>query len=350
MTPRKQRVAIFGASGFIGSNLALALSTSGRFDLTLLDIVEDKLRQRLDGVPYRFVPCDISKDLLCIESVVQEHEIVIDLAAYVHPSSFLAAPLDVVQLNLFDTLNVVRACARHGRRLIHFSTSEVYGKTGGNHEAFREDETDCILGPIVNQRWIYSCGKQLLDRIIHAHALRGDLTYTLVRPFNFVGPLMDHLLVESDKSNPRVFAHFMSALLFERPLRLVDGGNSRRCFTYIDDATDAIALILEHREEFKNQIVNVGNPENETTIRDLAFLMREIYGREFARPNSPIQDVGSHEFYGEGYEDCDRRMPDISKLRRVGWVPKHNLEQTFERSMRYCWENREALLARPLQV
>ena len=116
-----------------------------------------------------------------------------------------------------DTLNVIRSCVKHNRRLMHFSTSEVYGKTGGNTVPFREDETNCILGPIVNQRWIYSNAKQLLDRMIHAHALKGDLEYTIVRPFNFVGPLMDYLFPEIGEGNPRVFAHFISVLLFKRP-------------------------------------------------------------------------------------------------------------------------------------
>ena len=343
-----KRIAVFGASGFIGCNLALHLLNHFDAELTLLDIVEDKLNFRLGEIPYHFVECDISVDIDLVDDVVASHDLIIDLAAYVHPSTFISNPLDVVQLNLMDTLNIVRACAKHNRWLMHFSTSEVYGKTGGNTEPFREDSTDCILGPIVNQRWIYSNAKQLLDRIIHAHAQQGDLSYTLIRPFNFVGPLMDHLVQDGDPSNPRVFAHFMSALMFNRPLKLVNGGVSRRCFTYIDDATSALETIIRNPDVFENEIVNIGNPENETTIRDLAVLMKQIFLREFQESVSPIISVSGEQFYGKGYEDCDRRVPDISKLRKAGWMPAYDLESTFEQSMRYCWENRVELSGCPV--
>lgn len=345
-----KRIALFGASGFIGCNLALRLIQSQQYELTLLDIVEDKLKLRLADYDYKFIECDISRDKDLIDDVVESHDLVVDLAAFVHPSKFVQEPLEVVQLNLFDTLNVVNACAKHNRWLMHFSTSEVYGKTGGSDKPFREDETDCILGPIVNQRWIYSNAKQLLDRIIHAHAAQNSLKYSLVRPFNFVGPLMDHIMTEGDTSNPRVFAHFMSSLMFERPLQLVNGGHSRRCFTHIEDAISGLLAIIENPAVFKNQIINIGNPENESSIRDLAHLMTRIYDSKFGKSRSPIVDVPGEEFYGQGYEDCDRRVPDITKLSRVGWTPKFSLEQTFENAMTYCWENKEALMSNAAQV
>ena len=342
----RTQVAMFGAGGFIGSNLAHELMQAGSYELVLLDLSEEKLRIRLGDIPYNFVRCDIGKDLDIIDAAVADADLVVDLAAYVHPNSFLTTPLDVVRLNFFDTLNVVRACVKHRRRLMHFSTSEVYGKTGGNNAPFREDETNCILGPIVAQRWIYSNAKQLLDRIIHAHAVRGDLEYWILRPFNFVGPLMDYLLPDLDAGNPRVFAHFVSALMFGRPMRLVNGGHSRRCFTDIEDATIAIRTIMENLDATRNQIINIGNPHNETTIRDLARLMLEIYRREFD-PNCSVDivDVPGSEFYGPGYEDCDRRMPDISKLQAIGWSPKYGIDETFTRAMRFAVDNRERLLA-----
>ncbi len=341
----RQKVAIFGGGGFIGSNLGHRLSEAG-YACTLLDLVDNKLKLRFGNAPYRFDRCDISADDDAIGGVVADHDTVIHLAAHVHPSAFLHVPLEVVQLNLFDALKIVDACVRHGRRLIHFSTCEVYGKARGSAEPFNEDRSDCVLGPIGSHRWIYSCAKQLLDRIVHAHGLKGDLDYTIVRPFNFVGPLMDRLVRPTETDNPRVFAHFMSALLFRRPMQLVDGGHSRRCFTYIDDGTAAIQRILEEPAATRNQIVNIGNPANETTIRDLAHSMRAIYRREFEpAADVPIVDVDSRTFYGDGYEDCDRRVPDIGKLRALGWAPRYDLERTLVSSMRYFVTHRDALLA-----
>ncbi|MDZ7736228.1 MAG: NAD-dependent epimerase/dehydratase family protein [Gammaproteobacteria bacterium] len=257
-----------GPGGLSVPILPYRLSSENRYELTLLDISDAKLRLRFQNKPFTFRKCDISKDRDLVEEIVASHDVVFDLAAYVHPGSFIADPLEVVKLNFFDTLKIIEACARHECRLIHFSTCEVYGKTGGSAEPFAEDASDCIVGPIANHRWIYSSAKQLLDRIIHAHGLAGDLEYTIVRPFNFVGPLMDFLMDSPDMGNPRVFAHFMSALIYGRALQLVDGGHSMRCFTDIEDGTRALQKILEHPEETRNQIINIGNPENETTIHD----------------------------------------------------------------------------------
>ncbi len=340
-----QRVALIGGAGFIGTHLTRHLQTLERYEPIVVDVNDQKLHLRCQEMP-RFVECDISRDQALLDEIVQDVDVVFNLAAHVHPGMFIESPLDIVRLNVFHSLNVIDTCVRHGRRLIHFSTCEVYGKTGGSDLPFREDETDCILGPIVNHRWIYSNGKQLLDRIIHAHGLEGNLEYTLLRPFNFVGPLMDWLMPVRGVEHARVFAHFVSALMFGHPLQLVDGGHSRRSFTYIDDAVTAIGTILENRDASRNRIYNIGTPSNETTIRDLAHLMRDIYERETGKPaDSPIVDVDAIEFYGPGYEDCDRRIPDISRLEALGWTPEFGLEETFTRSIRYCLEHRDELLS-----
>lgn len=337
---------MFGAAGFVGSNLAFHLEKTGKYECRLYDITDSKLNLRYDNIPFNYKSCDISKNVTELNEHIQDADIVIDLVAHVHPSHFLRAPLDIVDRNLFDCLKVVDACVKNEKWLIHFSTSEVYGKTGGSSEPFREDETDCILGPISNHRWIYSCSKQLLDRIIHAHGMLHGLEYTLLRPFNFVGPLMDYLIRDwRPEDTPRMLANFASALIYGRPLKLVDGGHSRRCFTFIDDAIEAIELILDHPKEMSQQIVNIGNPANETTIRDVAYLMRDIYRKHCDETaNNPIVDVTAEDFYGPGYEDCDRRLPDITKLKNIGWAPKHDLEQTFMKSMVYFYRNKERLV------
>lgn len=185
------KIALFGASGFVGSHIANRLASSGEHELILCDLEDAKLRLSFENQPFPFERVDISKDTERLNDIVSEADLVFDLAAFVHPAMFLQNPLAVVQLNLFDCLAVVNSCVQHKTRLIHFSTSEVYGKTGGRNAPFKEDETDLILGPVKNQRWIYSCAKQLLDRIIFANGVEHGLNYSLIRPFKFVGPLMD---------------------------------------------------------------------------------------------------------------------------------------------------------------
>ena len=258
---------------------------------------------------------------------------------------FMLRPLEIVDVNFFPSIAIIESCVRHRKFLLHFSTSEVYGKTGGNTEPFREDESDCILGPVANHRWIYSSAKQLLDRIIHAHGLAGALDYVIVRPFNVVGPLMDDVVPRwTREDNPRVLANFMSALIYNRSIKLVNGGRSRRCFTYIEDAVTALELLIHRRHDISRQIVNIGNPANETTIADLARRLLRLY-RTHCDPAADValEDVSGEEFYGPGYEDCDRRVPDISKLKRLGWVPRYGLDETFTRSAVYFYENRKRL-------
>lgn len=340
-------VALIGGSGFVGSHLARHLLASSGYDVRVIDLDDGKLRLAMENGSYQFERIDIRDSHSELEQAISAADVVVNLAAHVRPSMFLRKPLQVVDVNFFANFGIVNACVRHRKFLLHFSTSEVYGKSGGHAEPFKEDETDCILGPIANHRWIYSSAKQLLDRIIHAHGLAGDLDYAIVRPFNFVGPLMDHVVPRwSREENPRVLANFMSALIYNRPLRLVNGGQSRRCFTYIDDAVDALERIIRHRKWTSRQIINIGNPDNETTIADLAALLIRIYRAHCdPRAEPTTEEISGEAFYGAGYEDCDRRMPDISKMKRLGWTPRFGLEETFTRCAVYFYKNRARLEA-----
>jgi UDP-apiose/xylose synthase len=191
------------------------------------------------------------------------------------------------------------------------------------------------MGPTTKQRWIYASGKQYLERIIHAHGLLGEIEYTIVRPFNFVGPRFDYLVEAETIGGPRVFAHFMSALITGGPMYLVDGGEQRRSFTHIVDASEAFTFMLDSPEAV-NQIYNIGNPDTDTSIRELASYMASLYedltGR---RPENELIEISGEDFYGVGYEDMDRVPPDISKLRALGWEPKRGMRETFVDAMEY---------------
>jgi UDP-apiose/xylose synthase len=338
-------VALIGGSGFIGSNLARFLMSCEGYRVNSFDLNDDKLHLRFENEGYSFERLDIRNSASELDRVVAEADVVVNLAAHVRPGLFLLRPLEIVEVNFFPSIAIIESCVRHRKFLLHFSTCEVYGKTGGNTKPFREDESDCILGPVANHRWIYSSAKQLLDRIIHAHGLAGALDYVIVRPFNVVGPLMDDVVPRwTREDNPRVLANFMSALIYNRSIKLVNGGRSRRCFTYIEDAVTALELIIRRRHDISRQIVNIGNPANETTIADLATRLIGIY-RAHCDPAAgvAIEEISGEEFYGSGYEDCDRRVPDISKLKRLGWAPRYDLDETFTRSAVYFYENRRRL-------
>ena len=336
MSLTENSIALLGGGGFIGSHLTKCLIESGGFQPICVDISELKLRRMLPFGGYTFHHCDVRKDFFKVSEIVESVDVVVDLIAYANPSLYLEMPLEVVRLNLFDNLRIAEMCIKSRKPLVQFSTCEVYGKSNGSGKPFREDDTDLILGPICKQRWIYSCAKQLLERMIYAWGEEGVLEYLIIRPFNFVGPEMDYVVEKEGQGKPRVFPEFISALLYGRPLKLVDGGKNRRTFTHIQDAVEGILLCLKLFSKFRNQIVNIGTPGNEISMHDLAYLMRSIYqGMTSVKFECPIQEIAGDLYYGEGYEDCDQRIPDATKLIEVGWMPRYNLERALRETIKY---------------
>ena len=253
---------------------------------------------------------------------------VVDLVAYANPSVYVDSPLETFQLNFLQNLKIVELCVENRKKLIQYSTCEVYGRPSG--PTYKEDETELICGPVTKQRWIYSAGKQLLERVIHAYSLEDRFDFAIIRPFNFIGPRFDYLVPARNIGGPRVFAQYMSALLTGGPMYLVDGGEQRRSFTHIDDASAGFETILLSPAA-NNQIFNIGNPANDTSIRGLALLMIDVYAQLTGKaPTNELIEIDGEKFYGEGYEDHSRVPADISKLRRFGWAPQHDLRATLE--------------------
>ncbi len=357
-------ILCLGAGGFIGSHLASRLLDEGHHVIGV-DTQHDKIGDFSTAPGFEFINRNIGDRSLDSEELVRSSDLVIDLIAYANPSIYLKSPLEVFRLNFTENLRIAEFCVKHQKRLIQFSTCEVYGKTPAAvlpgklsdpdnpaYAVFSEDSSDCILGPINKHRWIYASAKQLLERVLHAYGLEGKLDYTIIRPFNFIGPRIDYLPFEGD-GIPRVFSCFMAALIQGTPMKLVDGGSNRRSYTYIDDAIEAIhRIVLNPADVCSRQILNIGSSRNETSIRELAEMMREIYRGRYlkpGRPLAPIVSVTGREFYGEGYEDCDRRIPDCSKVHRLlGWEPRIGIEELLVRTMSYYAETPDTQVPTPL--
>jgi UDP-apiose/xylose synthase len=343
---KKTTLCVLGCGGFIGSHLLNRLLSDGSWRVIGMDLSSIKISRHLPDKKFSFVKADIyhsNKLRECIE----KSDVILSLAALCNPSLYNTMPLRVIENNFTQPLEIVSLCATMRKRLIHFSTCEVYGRTlasyAGNGasppvEAFSEDASPFVLGPIGLQRWTYACAKQLHERVIYANGLENGLKFTIVRPFNFIGPRMDFIPGLDGEGLPRVIACFMEALLFKKPLKLVDGGKSRRCFTYIDDALDAIMAIIQRPGKADGEIFNVGNPGNECTIAQLASRMAGIYKRMSGKGGGDtieIVDVSSGQFYGKGYDDSDRRVPDISKAKKLlGWSPSIGLDEALTRTIR----------------
>ena len=335
------RIAVLGAGGFIGSHLVGHLISNDRHLVVGVDTTDKKLAG-ISGTNLIFHQADVRQVPDLLDTVVSEAEVVVDLIAYANPSIYVTSPLKVFDLNFTQNLRVAEACIKHKKRLIQYSSAEAYGKARDG-EAYSEETTDLVLGPVSKQRWIYASAKILLERVLHAYGESGQLDYTIVRPFNFVGSRFDYLVPPGSMGGPRVFAHFMSALLGGGPMYLVDGGLVHRAFLHISDANAGFQVLLDHLHETRNQIYNMGNPNNNMTIRDLAYLMIDLFGELTGEtPKTEIIEVSGEDFYGPGYEDSDRLVPDISKLRALGWEPQLDARSTFREAMTHYLIRRDS--------
>lgn len=346
------KIVLLGCGGFVGSHLLDRLLAAGGHTIEGWDPDPHKIEHQLQNKNFtlhrRYL--DDPATTGDLRRAIADCDVVINLAAICNPSQYNTMPISVIRSNLFDVYPVVRLCSEAGRWLINFSTSEVYGRTiasyvdGSDYDTpalyeMFEDDTPLIMGPISNQRWTYACAKQMVERLVFAHHREDGLPFTIVRPFNFFGPRMDYIPQRDGDGVPRVLANFMAALLKREPMQLVDGGTARRTIVSIYEAVGAICRMLDAPERAAGQIFNLGNRDNEVTMADLADRMRRIYAgitgdRTFL--DHPIVDVSSEEFYGEGYEDCDRRMPDLTKAETLlGWHPVLTVDEILDDTLRY---------------
>jgi len=333
------KILILGVNGFIGNSLATAILERTDWELFGMDIRDDKLEKCHGHRCFHFVEGDISINKEWIEYHVKKCDAVLPLVAIATPATYVKEPLKVFNLDFEENLKVVRLCEKYGKRLIFPSTSEVYGMSPDDE--FKEDESPLVVGPINKQRWIYSVSKQLLDRVIWAYGFQKGLRFTLFRPFNWIGPKLDDLAMEPEKEgSSRVVTQFISNMMRGEPIRLVDGGEQKRCFTYVDDGIDCLMRIIENKNDVCNgQIFNIGNPRNEATVRELARMLRDLYVSytkdESAKPPEIIE-VSSKEFYGKGYQDINRRVPSIAKAGEIlGWEPKVDLFTALKKTIEY---------------
>jgi UDP-apiose/xylose synthase len=334
-------VCVLGAGGFIGSHLLERLLAGGR-PVVAVDTETRKVEHLLGRPGLDFRRFDL-RDGALLRRAVEDAGTVVNLASLCNPSLYNTRALETVESNFLRALPVVRACREAGRRLVQFSSCEVYGRTLASHAppgspfaadprnlVLSEETSPLLLGPVRAERWSYAAAKQLLERVVVAEGRENGLRWTIVRPFNFLGTRMDFVPGMDGEGLPRVLACFCEALLKGRPLVLVDGGRARRTFVHIDDAVDAVVRILDRPEAADGRIFNVGSPADETTIADLAALVIRVHEETTGRPwPHGVREVPGTEFYGPGYEDSDRRVPDIALARTLlGWEPRRRLAET----------------------
>lgn len=335
---RRTRVLILGVNGFIGNHLTERLLRDDRYDIYGLDIGSDAISRFLDNPRFHFVEGDISIHSEWIEYHIKKCDVVLPLVAIATPIEYTRNPLRVFELDFEENLKIVRDCVKYNKRIIFPSTSEVYGMC--DDKEFDEDHSRLIVGPINKQRWIYSVSKQLLDRVIWAYGAKEGLKFTLFRPFNWMGPRLDNLDAARIGSS-RAITQLILNLVEGSPIKLMDGGAQKRCFTDINDGIEALFRIIENRDGLcDGQIVNIGNPTNEASIRELAEMLLESFNNHPLRDRFPpfagFKDVESSSYYGKGYQDVEHRTPSIKNAHRLlGWQPAIEMKQTVADTLDY---------------
>lgn len=328
---------ITGIGGFIGVHLTRLILEKTDWKIVGLDINNEKILDLLDHPNLTFIKADCfqSHDIICEQ--VQNADVVLPMAAIANPLLYVEQPLDVFRLDFEENLRIVKYCIAHKKRIIFPSTSEVYGMSTDTF--FEEEKSTLITGPINKERWIYSTSKQLLDRVIYAAGNHEGLDFTIFRPFNFLGPLEDDPFARC-KSN-RVIPTFISKVLYGEDITLVDGGEQKRCFVDIDDATEALFRIIENKDHrASGQIFNIGAPKNEHSIKEIAEMVlssaEKISGYESVRDHVNIIIESGKKYYGKGYQDLERRMPSVEKIERaLNWSATTSTVDSIDKTMRF---------------
>ena len=315
-------VCILGGGGYLGSHLVQGLLEETEYKVRVVDKTFEKLT--ISSPRLERVQASIQEPGL-LDSVTAASEILVSTTALCTPALYNKRPVEVIEANFLDLVPLVNLCTQRGRWLVHFSTSEVYGTFP---EEMKEVESPLVLGPVQKERWTYASSKQLLERLIWAHGQHRGLAFTIVRPFNVIGPRMDYIEGIDGEGTPRVLACFMRSLLYQEPLQLVDGGKSRRTFISVGDFVDAVVRIVKRPERCRGEVINIGNPQNDVSIKELAEKMVAIYtSRHAAGGRFSFQNISGEMFYGPGYEDSLQRVPDISKaMRLLDWSPATSLD------------------------
>jgi nucleoside-diphosphate-sugar epimerase len=201
-------------------------------------------------------------------------------------------------------------------------------------EEFDPDASELICGPINKPRWIYSCAKQLMDRVIWGYGMQDNLNFTLFRPFNWIGAGLDSIYTPKEGSS-RVVTQFFGHIVRGETISLVDGGQQKRAFTYIDDGIDALMKIIANDDGIASgKIYNIGNPANNFSIKELATMMVSLAAEypEYATTAKQVTlvETTAASYYGKGYQDVQNRVPKIANTQEeLKWSPRVSMKDAM---------------------
>ncbi|MFZ1827807.1 MAG: bifunctional UDP-4-keto-pentose/UDP-xylose synthase [Candidatus Competibacteraceae bacterium] len=328
-----KKILILGVNGFIGHHLSQRILANTDWHIHGMDMQDDRLQMLLDHPRFHFFEGDITINREWIEYHVKKCDVILPLVAIATPATYVREPLRVFELDFEANLPIVRACVKYRKRLVFPSTSEVYGMCADDE--FDPEQSPLVYGPINKPRWIYACSKQMMDRVIWAYGMGQGLDFTLFRPFNWIGSGLDSMNAPKEGSS-RVITQFLGQIVRGEPIQLVDGGAQRRSFTYIDDGIDALMTIIANDHGIASgQIYNIGNPNNNLSVSELAKRMLALAaGYPEYRDNAAkvcLVETTADAYYGQGYQDVQQRVPKIANTcADLGWQPRVTMDDALE--------------------
>ena len=308
------RYLVTGGAGFIGSHLIESLINRSN-QVVVLDNLSTGSSKNLSKVADQITVHNGSiLDQQLVDKLVADCDYVIHLAAALGVFNIVNKPLESLKTNLQGSEIILQAADKYRKPVLIASTSEIYGK---NEKVPLNEEDDRIIGHPLKSRWSYSEAKAVDESLAYFYHLENKLPVRIVRFFNTVGPRqVGHYGM--------VVPRFIEAALKNEPLSIYGSGEQIRCFCHISDVIRALLLVIDS-DQAVGEVFNIGNNQ-QSSINQLAERVISLLGSK-----SKIERVSYKDAYPQGFEDMQRRVPDISKIKRVlGWSPQLDLDQIIK--------------------
>jgi len=315
------RALVTGGAGFIGSHLCEELLRKGE----TVDVIDDLSTGKLDNIAHLIDRKDFSfvNDSVLNEkmmyTLVDKCDVIYHLAAAVGVELIVNEPVRTIETNIRGTEVVLDIANKFRRKVLLASTSEIYGKS--TKVPFKEED-DRILGSTIYSRWSYSASKAIDEFLGLAYAKQFGLPIVIARFFNTVGP-------RQTGQYGMVIPRFVESALDGRPISVYGTGEQARCFAYVGDVVEAVLNLMDIKDA-EGEIFNIGSNE-EITITDLAKKVKEL-----ANSRSEIRYISYEEAYGQPFDDMERRIPSLEKIRQyITFEPKVDLEELLGEVIEY---------------
>ncbi|MGD8897786.1 MAG: GDP-mannose 4,6-dehydratase [Acidobacteriota bacterium] len=316
------KALITGGAGFVGSHLTERLLESGHE----VHVIDDLSTGSIENIePFKgragfHYTIETIMNAPVLAELVDRVDVVFHLAAAVGVRLIVESPVNTIETNVHGTEKVLALANKKRKKVVLTSTSEVYGKA--DTVPFREDG-DLVMGPTSKGRWSYACSKAIDEFLALAYHKEKRLPVVVVRLFNTVGP-------RQTGRYGMVIPNFVKQALLGHPLTVFGDGTQTRCFTDVRDVVEQLATLAEAPAAV-GEVFNVGNDREEVSILELAERVKARTGSK-----SEIVLVPYEKAYEEGFEDMQRRVPDLSKLRALtGYEPQVSLDECLDRIVAY---------------